>query len=174
MTNAISQFPPIWEIATIVDNDATAAAKWASIQPNVPDIAPKVCFIGIETSGSGRLTDGRQNISLNITAAVGGADYSHSDPDCWWSFAKCTTPKLSGLVADISAVPEVRLALFSVRCVDGCLLVLLKRQPNTLGYGFDDGPNCGHNVFYDFLTSQNQKASASIFCRLVVRRELME
>ncbi|KJA15621.1 carbohydrate esterase family 4 protein [Hypholoma sublateritium FD-334 SS-4] len=118
VTNAIVQFPPIWEIATIVDNDATAAAKWASIQPNVPDIAPK-------------------NISLNITAAVGGADYSHTDPDCWWSFAKCTTPKLSGLVADISSVPE----------------------PNTLGYGFDDGPNCGHNVFYDFLTAQNQKAT---------------
>lgn len=29
----------------------------------------------------------------------------------------------------------------------------------TLGYGFDDGPNCSHNAFYDFLTSQNQKAS---------------
>ena len=50
MTNAISQFPPIWEIATIVDNDATAAAKWASIQPNIPDIAPKVRFNVIEIS----------------------------------------------------------------------------------------------------------------------------
>jgi hypothetical protein len=31
----------------------------------------------------------------------------------------------------------------------------------TLGYGFDDGPNCSHNAFYDYLTSQNQKASKS-------------
>ena len=26
-------------------------------------------------------------------------------------------------------------------------------------YGFDDGPNCSHNAFYDFLSSQNQKAT---------------
>jgi len=32
-------------------------------------------------------------------------------------------------------------------------------EPNTLGYGFDDGPNCSHNAFYDYLTSQNQKAT---------------
>ncbi|EEB93541.1 hypothetical protein MPER_07784, partial [Moniliophthora perniciosa FA553] len=31
--------------------------------------------------------------------------------------------------------------------------------PQTLGYGFDDGPNCSHNAFYDYLTSQNQKAT---------------
>jgi peptidoglycan/xylan/chitin deacetylase (PgdA/CDA1 family) len=28
-----------------------------------------------------------------------------------------------------------------------------------MGYGFDDGPNCSHNAFYDFLASQNQKAT---------------
>jgi hypothetical protein len=28
-----------------------------------------------------------------------------------------------------------------------------------MGYGFDDGPNCTHNAFYDFLASQNQKAT---------------
>jgi len=32
-------------------------------------------------------------------------------------------------------------------------------EPNTLGYGFDDGPNCSHNAFYDYLMSQNQKAT---------------
>jgi peptidoglycan/xylan/chitin deacetylase (PgdA/CDA1 family) len=32
-------------------------------------------------------------------------------------------------------------------------------EPETLGYGFDDGPNCTHNVFYDYLASQNQKAT---------------
>jgi len=29
----------------------------------------------------------------------------------------------------------------------------------TLGYGFDDGPNCSHNAFYDYLSGQKQKAS---------------
>ena len=28
-----------------------------------------------------------------------------------------------------------------------------------MGYGFDDGPICTHNVFYDYLASQNQKAT---------------
>ena len=28
-----------------------------------------------------------------------------------------------------------------------------------MGYGFDDGPNCTHNVFYGYLASQNQKAT---------------
>lgn len=32
-------------------------------------------------------------------------------------------------------------------------------KPRTLGYGFDDGPNCSHNAFYDFLSSNNQRAS---------------
>jgi len=28
-----------------------------------------------------------------------------------------------------------------------------------MGYAFDDGPNCSHNAFYDYLLSQNQKAT---------------
>ncbi|GAW08125.1 carbohydrate esterase family 4 protein [Lentinula edodes] len=63
--------------------------------------------------------------------------YSSSDPDCWWTYGQCTTPKLADLPPDITAAPE----------------------PSTLGYGFDDGPNCSHNAFYDFLQSQNQKAT---------------
>ncbi|TFK62627.1 glycoside hydrolase/deacetylase [Pluteus cervinus] len=63
--------------------------------------------------------------------------YDHSDPDCWWSFQQCTHPKASGVPPDVSMAPE----------------------PNTLGYGFDDGPNCSHNAFYDYLQSQNQKAT---------------
>lgn len=63
--------------------------------------------------------------------------YSPTDTDCWWTFQQCVTPKLSGLKSDIADVPE----------------------PRTLGYGFDDGPNCSHNAFYDYLTQQNQKAT---------------
>ncbi|KAH8996015.1 hypothetical protein EDB92DRAFT_1814472 [Lactarius akahatsu] len=62
---------------------------------------------------------------------------SVNDPDCWWSIRQCTTPKLAGLSPDVSSVPE----------------------PKTMGYGFDDGPNCTHNAFYNFLSSQNQKAT---------------
>ncbi|KAF7360610.1 Carbohydrate esterase family 4 protein [Mycena venus] len=32
-------------------------------------------------------------------------------------------------------------------------------EPRTLGYGFDDGPNCSHNAFYDYLTEKKQKAT---------------
>ncbi|KZV64536.1 carbohydrate esterase family 4 protein [Peniophora sp. CONT] len=64
-----------------------------------------------------------------------------TDPDCWWTIGtaghKCTTPKLAGLPNDTWFMPE----------------------PMTVGYGFDDGPNCSHNAFYDFLTEQNQKAT---------------
>jgi peptidoglycan/xylan/chitin deacetylase (PgdA/CDA1 family) len=28
-----------------------------------------------------------------------------------------------------------------------------------MGYGFDDGPNCSHNIFYDYLLEQQQKAT---------------
>ncbi|KAJ7255879.1 hypothetical protein B0H12DRAFT_1113264 [Mycena haematopus] len=63
--------------------------------------------------------------------------YPSSDPDCWWSSSQCTTPKTAGVNADIANVPE----------------------PKTLGYGFDDGPNCSHNAFYDYLLSKNQKAT---------------
>nr|GAT59278.1 carbohydrate esterase family 4 protein [Mycena chlorophos] len=63
--------------------------------------------------------------------------YPAADPDCWWTVATCVTPKAPGVNPDIASVPE----------------------PNTLGYGFDDGPNCSHNAFYDFLSEQKQKAT---------------
>jgi len=60
-----------------------------------------------------------------------------TDPQCWWTKTQCTTPKIAGIPDDVANVPE----------------------PMTLGYGFDDGPNCSHNIFYDFLLEQNQKAT---------------
>jgi peptidoglycan/xylan/chitin deacetylase (PgdA/CDA1 family) len=65
------------------------------------------------------------------------SSYPASDPDCWWSWSGCTTPKAPGVNPDVSVCPE----------------------PNTLGYTFDDGPNCTHNAFYDFLKSNNQTSS---------------
>ncbi|CAG8788738.1 24718_t:CDS:2, partial [Gigaspora margarita] len=63
--------------------------------------------------------------------------YSASDPDCWWSYNLCTTPKAAGLKPDVVACPE----------------------PGTWGLTYDDGPNCSHTVFYDFLKQNNQKAT---------------
>jgi len=60
-----------------------------------------------------------------------------NDPDCWWTASQCTTPKAAGVLKDISACPE----------------------PETWGLTYDDGPNCSHNAFYDFLQQQNLKAS---------------
>ncbi|KAN0114188.1 chitin deacetylase [Russula decolorans] len=62
---------------------------------------------------------------------------SADDPDCWWTIHQCTTPKVSGLPSDVASIPE----------------------PKTMGYGFDDGPNCTHNIFYNYLSSQSQKAT---------------
>ena len=59
------------------------------------------------------------------------------DPDCWWTAKQCTKPKLAGLNPDITECDE----------------------PKTWGFTLDDGPNCTHNAFYDFLKEKNQKAT---------------
>ncbi|KAJ6629858.1 carbohydrate esterase family 4 protein [Mycena sp. CBHHK59/15] len=113
-----ANFPTIWQpVAAIPTTDATALAKFAAMNATIPKISPK-----------GTLTGDFSNFTPT---------YSSSDPDCWWTYHQCVTPKLSGLSNDIANVPE----------------------PRTLGYGFDDGPNCSHNAFYDYLTQQGQKAT---------------
>lgn len=72
--------------------------------------------------------------SVNMT----GYDES-SDPDCWWSASTCTKPKHPNVNEDIYACPE----------------------PETWGLTYDDGPNCSHNAFYDFL--QQEKLKATMF-----------
>jgi hypothetical protein len=32
-------------------------------------------------------------------------------------------------------------------------------EPKSMGYAFDDGPNCSHNILYNYLSSQKQKAT---------------
>lgn len=32
-------------------------------------------------------------------------------------------------------------------------------EPRSYGMGFDDGPNCSHNAFYEFLRENNQTAT---------------
>ncbi|WFD29883.1 hypothetical protein MSPP1_000897 [Malassezia sp. CBS 17886] len=65
--------------------------------------------------------------------------YPDDDPDCWWTATTCTKPKAKHLSPDMVECPE----------------------PDTWGLTFDDGPNCSHNAFYDFL--QQEKLKATLF-----------
>ncbi|CAO0794532.1 unnamed protein product [Mucor circinelloides] len=83
------------------------------------------------------------NISVRTLDANGNLDTTGyntaTDPDCWWTATTCTSPKISDINDDISKCPE----------------------PETWGLTYDDGPNCSHNAFYDYL--QEQKLKASMF-----------
>ncbi|KAJ7510932.1 carbohydrate esterase family 4 protein [Mycena galericulata] len=115
---AAHTFPPTWiPITAVFPNDTAAFAKFQSFNASIPNIPVKGTMAGDFS---------------NFTPT-----YSATDPDCWWTYHQCVTPKLAGLQPDVASVPE----------------------PRTLGYGFDDGPNCSHNAFYDYLTEQNQKAT---------------
>ncbi|TNY22194.1 hypothetical protein DMC30DRAFT_362037 [Rhodotorula diobovata] len=62
---------------------------------------------------------------------------ANADADCWWTETRCTTPKLKGLATDVTRCPE----------------------PNTWGFTLDDGPNCSHNAYFDYLESIKMKAT---------------
>lgn len=115
-----SQFPAPWANATILPSDTQAQAVWKSIQSS--GIIPS----GVQPKGT-----------VNGDFSSFTPSYSRSDPDCWWTFNGCLTPKHTGIPADTYTCPE----------------------PNTWGLTFDDGPNCTHNAFYDFLQQKNQKAT---------------
>ncbi|KAG1055950.1 hypothetical protein G6F43_002131 [Rhizopus delemar] len=76
-----------------------------------------------------------------ISATTGGLDMTGydtaTDPACWWSSTTCKKPKAEGINADLYECPE----------------------PDVWGLTFDDGPNCSHNAFYDYLEQNKQKAS---------------
>ncbi len=80
----------------------------------------------------------------NVQVKVGtmgdfsGYQYDNAaDPDCWWTKTRCTKPKDESIPADIDRLPE----------------------PNTWGFGYDDGPNCSHNALYNFMAENKQKAT---------------
>ncbi|BGP57118.1 hypothetical protein JCM8202_000560 [Rhodotorula sphaerocarpa] len=113
---AAKAFPPIWQIANLSTAQSEVSALFQSLNGSIPNIAPK----GTPTG--------------NFT----GVNYNgNQDPDCWWTWKQCHTPKMQGILPDIYNVPE----------------------PNTWGFTLDDGPNCSHNAFYDFLWEQKQKAT---------------
>ncbi|KAJ7019862.1 carbohydrate esterase family 4 protein [Mycena alexandri] len=115
---AAGQFPAIWvPVPGLLPNDTAGHALFAKINASIPSISPK----GTQAGDFSNFTP----------------TYPATDPDCWWTFHQCVTPKAAGLTPDVASVPE----------------------PRTLGYGFDDGPNCSHNAFYDYLTAAEQKAT---------------
>lgn len=69
--------------------------------------------------------------------SFGTNHYPDSDPDCWWSWTGCHKPKQPGLFPDIT------------KC----------NEQGTWGLTFDDGPYCAHNKLYNFLQSENIRAT---------------
>lgn len=114
------QFPVPWNNATILPGDTEAQTVWANIK------ASGIIPTGITPKGQ---------VNGNFTAFT--PTYPRTDPDCWWTFNGCDTPKHPNLPNDLISCPE----------------------PDTWGLTFDDGPNCTHNAFYDFLQKNNQKAT---------------
>lgn len=117
--SVLKSYPTIWEIASLSQPgiDPQAIELYQKFGPTIPNIQPK----------------GTPTGDFNATTP----NYPRTDPDCWWSFSRCTTPKLNGLAVDVSSCPE----------------------PSTWGLSIDDGPNCSHNAYYDFLRQSNQKAT---------------
>lgn len=147
----VSAQVPTSEASEAAINDPTTECTYYTYAPvaaantSFPEIWQPATLLATDTEGQAYWNNIKDTIPTNIS--VKGTilgDFSNftptyppTDPDCWWSYDKCDDPKLAGLPDDITGTPE----------------------PLSLGYGFDDGPNCSHNAFYDFLSQQNQKAS---------------
>lgn len=114
-----ANYPTIWkQPADIVPTDTVANALFKALNSTIPNIVPKGTFAD--------------------STAGGTVQYdTATDPACWWTETKCTTPKIPNIPPDIISCPEAQ----------------------SYGYTFDDGPNCSHNAFYDFLRTNNQKAT---------------
>ncbi|TKY88448.1 hypothetical protein EX895_002800 [Sporisorium graminicola] len=88
----ISQFPPVWTVADILQGDTEATQLLQTI--NASGIIP-----------TGIAPRGTQPSSLSGADLDG--DYSLSqDPDCWWTDKMCTTPKHAGLLPDVTTCNE--------------------------------------------------------------------
>ncbi|KAJ7734491.1 carbohydrate esterase family 4 protein [Mycena maculata] len=125
---------------------AYAYAPVTAAKANFPEIwTPVTAIYPNDTAAYAKFTAMNASIPDISPKGTMAGDFSNftptypaTDPDCWWTYHQCTTPSAaSGLSPDVASVPE----------------------PRTLGYGFDDGPNCSHNAFYDYLTENEQKAT---------------
>ncbi|KAM0747025.1 family 4 carbohydrate esterase [Meredithblackwellia eburnea MCA 4105] len=118
LNDVVSLSLHVEQLVLLSDSGISEADKqvFASFNASIPNIAPRGTRAG------------------NFT----GVSYNYdTDPDCWWTADKCTTPRISGIPDDVT------------RC----------EEPNTWGFTLDDGPNCSHNAYYDYLQSIDQKAT---------------
>lgn len=74
--------------------------------------------------------------------------------NCFGGTIHLTLDVASDMKTEISNSLEL---LGALHIFDRCLLSVTEINR----FGFDDGPNCSHNAFYDYLASQKQKASKS-------------
>ncbi|CAG8554561.1 21562_t:CDS:2 [Gigaspora rosea] len=72
-----------------------------------------------------------------VNGDIDQSNYPDDDPDCWWTYNQCSSPNAPGVQPDVTICPE----------------------PETWGLTYDDGPNCAHNTFYDFLKENDQNAT---------------
>ncbi|SGY41435.1 BQ5605_C003g02512 [Microbotryum silenes-dioicae] len=137
-----SSYPTIWKIA-----DLQHASVPADRNMTHNTVATNTLYLTYRRG----VTDSAKNLFATVSAGFPSiaprgttdGDWSNvkysttDDPDCWWTSTLCTTPKLSGLPPDVT------------HC----------EKPAALGYTLDDGPNCSHNAYYDYLNEQKQKAT---------------
>lgn len=123
VTNLSKHYPTSWDLADILPGDTQAQLIMKAI--NASGLVPK----DIQPRGV-------QPDSLRGEGVENGYN-TKTDPACYWTSTKCTTPKAQGVLPDITTCEE----------------------PHTWGYSFDDGPNCTQNALYDAWAQMKQKVS---------------
>ncbi|PWN51885.1 glycoside hydrolase/deacetylase [Violaceomyces palustris] len=120
------------EVAAILSDFPT---PWENATILADDTAAQNVWKSIQDSG---IIPSSVKPKGTVNGDFSGVNYNNAqDPDCWWTATNCHTPKQSDLAADVYQCPE----------------------PSTWGLTFDDGPNCSHNAFYDYLLENQQKAT---------------
>ncbi|KAL0579329.1 hypothetical protein V5O48_002662 [Marasmius crinis-equi] len=112
---------------------------------NFPPTWKPAMLLANDSAGHAKWNEIKRKVPTNVPVKtlVNGsfeetlAKYPADDPDCWWTSHSCIHPKIPDIPDDIATIPP----------------------PLTTGYGFDDGPNCSNNAFYEYLLKNNQKAT---------------
>ncbi|KAI5480609.1 chitin deacetylase, carbohydrate esterase family 4 protein [Pseudohyphozyma bogoriensis] len=119
---------------------AADRALFTSIEAGIPNIAPRGDRAG------------------NFT----GVAYSDADPDCWWSWNKCTTPKIAGIPADVTRCEEPNTWGFTL---DDDIGSNVMDWPLEAQRGLTDGHEiCSHTWSHPYMTSMtNEQAFAELY-----------
>ena len=118
--------------------DASSIAKIVSSDKNARSVWNDIKNSGIIPENVKPKADSSNGQHMGTDAQQSNYN-AQKDPDCWWTASKCIKPKAKNIPDDFSTCP----------------------QKDTWGLTFDDGPNCSHNAFYNFL--QQKKLKATMF-----------